>query len=168
MSDDDYYGGGFGANLDNDDDDGWQRHTTPAALVELSSQFTGNTLLDPESLEDSQAVDDDRGGSDDEDDDDNDEGDDDEDGGDLSDGSRAEAAGDHGESLLRGRLAAPVLRAGGEAVEVEPTGPSRRLSQETRCFLCDEDHEVLRCPLADVCFACYRLGHQRRGGMPDI
>ncbi|KAI9363467.1 hypothetical protein DFJ73DRAFT_811301 [Zopfochytrium polystomum] len=34
--------------------------------------------------------------------------------------------------------------------------------KESRCFLCDADHELLKCPLADVCFNCFRLGHQRK------
>ncbi|KAI8849858.1 hypothetical protein BC829DRAFT_177078 [Chytridium lagenaria] len=34
--------------------------------------------------------------------------------------------------------------------------------RETQCFLCKEDHDSMKCPLAEVCFNCYRLGHQRK------
>ncbi|TPX68027.1 hypothetical protein SpCBS45565_g03403 [Spizellomyces sp. 'palustris'] len=32
--------------------------------------------------------------------------------------------------------------------------------KETACFLCKADHEPLKCPLADVCYRCWRRGHQ--------
>ncbi|KAI8926424.1 hypothetical protein BC831DRAFT_456649, partial [Entophlyctis helioformis] len=33
--------------------------------------------------------------------------------------------------------------------------------QETRCHLCRQDHDPLRCPLAEICYACFNRGHQR-------
>ncbi|KAH6598293.1 hypothetical protein BASA50_003907 [Batrachochytrium salamandrivorans] len=37
----------------------------------------------------------------------------------------------------------------------------------TRCHLCREDHDPLRCPLADLCYSCFQRGHQR-GQCPSI
>ncbi|XJO72480.1 hypothetical protein BDV3_003591 [Batrachochytrium dendrobatidis] len=33
--------------------------------------------------------------------------------------------------------------------------------KETRCHLCREDHDPLKCPLADLCYICFQRGHQR-------
>ncbi|KAJ3212774.1 hypothetical protein HDU82_006406 [Entophlyctis luteolus] len=33
--------------------------------------------------------------------------------------------------------------------------------KETECLLCNQDHDPTRCPLSDVCFACFRMGHRK-------
>ncbi|KAJ3254573.1 hypothetical protein HDU77_004059 [Chytriomyces hyalinus] len=31
--------------------------------------------------------------------------------------------------------------------------------KETECLLCQKDHDPTKCPLSDVCFSCFRMGH---------
>ena len=35
-------------------------------------------------------------------------------------------------------------------------------AKDIRCLLCRADHEPTRCPLAQICFSCYRRGHTKR------